>query len=121
MGLLSKSENKNPAGSGTQEEKKSWYARYHDKKRGKPIDDEELQKHLGMNKEELKIWARDRPGVGKNQLAGSAGKGSMSGLGGMAMADGLGGWGPEAEPKEDNRGLKFPPAKTGNKHNGTDE
>jgi hypothetical protein len=121
MGLFSKAENKNTAGSGTQEEKKSWYARYQDKKRGKPIDNEELQKHLGMNKEQLEIWARDRPGVGRSQLAGSAGNGRMSGLAGMAMADGLGGWGRDAEPKGENRGLKFPPEKTGNKHNEADK
>jgi hypothetical protein len=120
MGLLSKADKKDTDGSGAQEEKKSWYARYQDKKRGKPIDDEELQKHLGMNREELDTWARDKPGVGKNQLAGSAGKGSMSGLAGTAMADGLGGWGPGAEPNDENRGLKFPPENTEKKANGPD-
>lgn len=56
-------------------------------------------------------WAETRPGVGKNQLAGSATAGPTSGLAGMAMADGLGGWGPGAEPGDaKSRGLKYPPS-----------
>ncbi|GAB0136395.1 hypothetical protein EsDP_00004696 [Epichloe bromicola] len=74
-----------------------------------PIDDQDLVKYTGKTRDEINSWAESRPGVGRNQLAGKVGFGSTSGLGGMATAVGYGGWGPNAEPKGANRGMKFPP------------
>lgn len=111
MGIFSKKDAPKQANEAPTKEKKSLYQRWQDKKSGQPISDEELQKHLGMNRDELQSWSESQPGVGKNQLAGSAGKGHMSGLGGVAMADGFGGWGTDAEHNDQNRGMKFPPKK----------
>lgn len=98
--------------SGPEEKtKKNLYQRWQDKKRGKPISDEDLQKYLGKSREEIIAWSETRPGVGKNQLAGGIAIGPASGLGGVAAADGYGGWGPSAAPKDANRGMKFPPEK----------
>ena len=62
MGLLSKSKSEQPSeqsnsGDGTQptdEKKMGWYQRWQEKKKGQPISDEELQKHLGMDRSQLK-------------------------------------------------------------------
>lgn len=94
------------------EKEQSLYQRYKEKKRGPGPSDEDLKKYLGKSREEIKTWAENRPGVGKNQLAGSATAGETSGLAGVGMADGLGGWGPSAEPgNAETRGLKYPPQK----------
>lgn len=87
--------------------KKSLYQRYTDAKTGRnksPVSDADLKKYTGMTRGELNDWARDRPHVAGNQLAGSITVGPASGLGGMAAGDGFGGWGPGA-----SRELKFPP------------
>jgi len=89
--------------------KPSLYQKYQNWKRGKPIKDEDVKRHLGVSKEELMAWADTQPGVGKNQLAGSISQGSASGLGGLATGSGYGGWGPSAAPNDANRGMKFPP------------
>ncbi|KAI3392654.1 hypothetical protein diail_5335 [Diaporthe ilicicola] len=89
--------------SADDQSKKSLYQRYQDAKRGKPIPDEEVKKHMGMSKEELKDWAQDRPGVGGNQAAGKLGVGPASGFAGLEAAHGVGGWGPDAKGD-----LKFP-------------
>jgi hypothetical protein len=96
---------------GTDKRPQSFYQRYQEKKRGPGLSEEEIKKYTGKSRDELKTWADGTPGVGKNQLAGSATAGPTSGLAGMAMADGLGGWGPGAAPSGENRGLKFPPTK----------
>jgi hypothetical protein len=94
------------------EKGQSFYQRYKEKKRGPGPSDEDLQKYLGKSREEIKAWAENRPGVGKNQLSGSITAGETSGLGGVAAADGLGGWGRDAEPgNAETRGLKYPPQK----------
>lgn len=41
--------------------------------------DEELKKHTGKTNDELKAWAENAPGVGKNQKAGKIGMGPGSG------------------------------------------
>lgn len=87
--------------------KKSLYQRYSDAKTGRnkpPVSDADLKKYTGMTRDELNDWARDRPHVAGNRLAGSIDVGPASGLGGMAAGDGFGGWGPGASGD-----LKFPP------------
>lgn len=89
--------------------KKSLYQRYRDAKTGRnkpPVSDEELKKYTGMTRDELNDWARDRPHVAGNQLAGSITVGPASGFGGMAAGEGYGGWSPGAAAE-----LKFPPQK----------
>lgn len=91
--------------------KKSLYQRYKDAKTGRnkpPVSDEELKKYTGMTRGELNEWARDRPHVAGNQLAGSITAGPASGLGGMAAGEGYGGWGPGASAE-----MKFPPQQKG--------
>jgi hypothetical protein len=90
--------------------KPTLYQRWQEKKRSKPISDGDLMKYLGVTRTELMSWADQRPGVGKNQLAGKISQGSASGFGGMATAHGFGGWGHGAEPAGKDRGMKFPPA-----------
>lgn len=63
-----------------------------------------LKKYTGMTRGELNDWAKNRPHVAGNRLAGSIDVGPASGLGGVAAADGFGGWGPGASAE-----LKFPP------------
>ncbi|KPM38281.1 hypothetical protein AK830_g8287 [Neonectria ditissima] len=92
---------------------RSFYQRRQDRKRGKPLSDEDMLKYTGKSRDELKAWADGRPGVGKNQLSGTVTMGDTSGLGGMAAAEGYGGWGPSSNPNDENRGMKFPPAKEG--------
>jgi hypothetical protein len=90
-------------------QKKSLYQRYRDAKTGRnkpPISDADLKKYTGMTRDELNGWARDRPHVAGNQLAGSITAGPVSGLGGMAAGEGFGGWGPGASAQ-----MKFPPPK----------
>ena len=122
MGLFSKSSKSEqaaePAPSGSDgaqpveaEKKTGWYQRWQDKKRGQPISNEELQKHLGMDRSQLNTWASTTPGVGKNQLASQAGQGHQSGVAGMAMAEGYGGWGRDGHQDDGKRGMKFPPQK----------
>ncbi|KAG8166179.1 hypothetical protein KVR01_004731 [Diaporthe batatas] len=89
--------------------KRSLYQRYKDAKTGRnkpPVSDEELKKYTGMTRGELSDWARDRPHVAGNQLAGSITVGPVSGFGGMAAGEGFGGWGPGAAAE-----MKFPPQK----------
>lgn len=92
--------------------KKSLYQRFQGSKRGE-LTDEDIAKYTGKSRAELNAWAETQPGVGKNQLAGKLSAGPTTGLGGMAAADGFGGWGPSAEGKGDNRGMKFPPEEGG--------
>ncbi|KAL2873782.1 hypothetical protein SGCOL_011011, partial [Colletotrichum sp. CLE4] len=47
----------------TAPKKRSLYQRMQDKNRAE-ISEEDLQKYTGMNKADLKDWAKDRPGVG---------------------------------------------------------
>lgn len=99
----SSAETKTPAAA----PKKSLYQRYSDAKTGRnrpPVSDADLKKYTGMTRDELNDWARDRPHVAGNRLAGSIDVGPASGLGGMAASDGFGGWGPGASGD-----LKFPP------------
>ncbi|KAG6364163.1 hypothetical protein INS49_005761 [Diaporthe citri] len=87
--------------------KKSLYQRYQDAKTGRnrpPVSDAELKKYTGKTRDEIVDWARDRPHVAGNRLAGSIDVGPASGLGGTAAGDGFGGWGPGASAE-----LKFPP------------
>ncbi|KKY36653.1 hypothetical protein UCDDA912_g03325 [Diaporthe ampelina] len=87
--------------------KKSLYQRYSDAKTGRtkpPVSDADLKKYTGMTRDELNEWARGRPHVAGNRLAGSIDVGPASGLGGMAAGDGFGGWGPGASGEQ-----KFPP------------
>lgn len=89
--------------------KKSLYQRYQDAKTGRnkpPVSDADLKKYTGMTRDELNDWARDRPHVAGNQLAGSITAGPASGFGGAAAGEGYGGWGPGASAD-----LKFPPQK----------
>ncbi|PNP75410.1 hypothetical protein FNYG_11214 [Fusarium nygamai] len=92
-------------------DKKTLYERFQAGKKSVPLSDEDILKYTGKTRDELSTWADTQPGVGKNQLAGSATAGPISGLGGVAMADGLGGWGPSAHPNDKNRGMKFPPTR----------
>jgi hypothetical protein len=86
--------------------KKSLYQRYVDAKTGRnvQISDADLLKYTGKSRAELKDWAKDRPGVAGNQLAGKLAMGPASGLGGSQASEGYGGWGPSAEGQQ-----KFPP------------
>lgn len=83
--------------------KRSLYQRYEDAKNGrnKVVPDEDLQKHVGMTRDELSQWSRERPGVAANRNAGSITAGPATGLGGLDTGSGYGGWGPDAgrEPK----------------------
>ncbi|KAL1868249.1 hypothetical protein Daus18300_005973 [Diaporthe australafricana] len=83
--------------------KKSLYQRYKDAKSSKPMSEEDLKKHTGMSREELKDWAKDRDGVAGNQAAGKLDAGPASGFAGLEAAHGVGGWGPDAKGD-----LKFP-------------
>jgi len=102
--------NDNAAAEGSQAtpkpKKKSLYQRYVDAKRSRnvQISEADLLKYTGKTKAELQDWAKDRPGVGGNQAAGTLAMGPASGLGGVAAAEGFGGWGPDAAGK-----LKYPP------------
>lgn len=103
VSTASSAETKTPAAG----PKKSLYQRYSDAKTGRnkpPVSDADLKKYTGMTRDELNDWARDRPHVAGNRLAGSIDVGPASGLGGMAAGDGFGGWGPGASGD-----LKFPP------------
>lgn len=92
------------------DKKPSLYQRFQDKKRGPGPSDEDILKYTGKTREELRTWADDQPGVGKNQLAGKLAVGATSGLGGAGAAGGLGGWGMGAEPgNAKDRGMKYPP------------
>lgn len=96
-------ETKSPAAA----PKKSLYQRYQDAKTGRnkpPVSDADLKKYTGMTRDEINDWARDRPHVAGNRLAGSIDVGPASGLGGTAAGEGFGGWGPGASSE-----LKFPP------------
>ncbi|KAH8885458.1 hypothetical protein GQ53DRAFT_828862 [Thozetella sp. PMI_491] len=79
--------------------KKSLYRKYHDAKTGrnKTISDEDMLKYTGKTKDELEVWAKDRPDVGGNQLSGKIGMGPIP-------VDGALNWAP---PGKQN--LKFPP------------
>ncbi|AEO67478.1 uncharacterized protein THITE_2116361 [Thermothielavioides terrestris NRRL 8126] len=108
----------NPSAEGkSPKTKKSLYQRYVDAKtsRNVKISDADLQKYTGMNREQLNAWAKDRPGVAGNQLAGKLAMGQASGFGGLETSQGYGGWGPSAEGK-----AKFPPAPR-NETKGSDE
>lgn len=107
---MGSSHSNNPSAEGADESKPSLYQRMQEKKRGPPISDEDLAKYTGKTRAEFDTWAESQPGVGKNQVAGRIAQGSASGLAGMAAAEGLGGWGPNAEPSDPSRGMKFPPA-----------
>lgn len=96
-----------PPAAAAAPKKKSLYQRYSDAKTGRnrpPVSDEELKKYTGMTRDEINGWARDRPHVAGNRLAGSIDVGPASGLGGAAAGEGFGGWGPGASAE-----LKFPP------------
>lgn len=99
--------------------KKSWYKRYEDAKTGRnvQISDEDLKKYTGKSKAEIDQWAKDRPGVGVNQLAGKLTVGGATGLGGLETANGFGGWGPSAGDDK----MKFPPQKGGGEKKEGDE
>ncbi|UNI15876.1 hypothetical protein JDV02_002363 [Purpureocillium takamizusanense] len=104
--------------------KKSLYQRAQEKKRGpgtSGLSDEDLQKYTGKTRAEFDAWKETTPGVGKNQLAGKLAVGPASGLGGAATAGGLGGWGPDAEPNDKDRGMKFPPQPLPQKKSTVDE
>ena len=91
---------------------KSFYDRYQDKRRGPPLNDDDIKKYTGRSHDEITEWAETAPGVGKNQLAGKISVGGASGLGGVASAEGYGGGGYEGQDTGANRGLKYPPQKT---------
>ncbi|EXJ54129.1 hypothetical protein A1O7_09466 [Cladophialophora yegresii CBS 114405] len=59
------------------ERKGSWlgqkYASYQAAKRGAGPSDEDVLQYTGKDRDELRDWARDRPGVGGNQVAARAG------------------------------------------------
>lgn len=106
ISTTAQSETKPPAAT---PKKKSLYQRYSDAKTGRnkpPVSDAELKKYTGMTRAELNDWARDRPHVAGNRLAGSIDVGPVSGLGGTAAGEGFGGWGLGASGE-----LKFPPQK----------
>lgn len=50
--------------------------------------DEELKRYTGKTHDELKGWAEDAPGVGRNQKAGKIGMGSGSGGAATVGGDG---------------------------------
>ena len=111
----SQSTDKSGTASASENGKKSMYRRYQDAKGPRPINDDDILKYTGKTRSELHAWADTQPGVGKNQLAGSITVGPPSGLGGQAAAAGYGGWGPSAAPRDENRGMKFPPQSEGAK------
>ncbi|ODA83684.1 hypothetical protein RJ55_02199 [Drechmeria coniospora] len=88
---------------------KSLYQRAQAKKRGPAISDEDLERYTGKSRSEFDAWKATAPGVGGHQRAGTLAMGGASGLAGVAAGAGFGGWGPSAEPRDANRGLKFPP------------
>ncbi|KAH7171311.1 hypothetical protein EDB81DRAFT_636458 [Dactylonectria macrodidyma] len=103
-------------GSDDKDKKKpSLFQRMQDQKKSKPLSDEDILKYTGKTRDELKTWSESTPGVGRNQLSGRMAMGNTSGLGGMAAAEGYGGWGPNAEPNDGKRGMKFPPGREGDK------
>ncbi|KAF4332400.1 hypothetical protein FBEOM_13813 [Fusarium beomiforme] len=93
--------------------KLSLWQRFQEGKRSKPIPEEDLIKYLGMTRKELHQWAETTPGVGKNQLSGKVTQGDAAGFGGVSAAFGYGGWGPSAEPRGPDQGMKFPPLDSG--------
>ncbi|WQF84274.1 hypothetical protein CDEST_09288 [Colletotrichum destructivum] len=60
-----------PSTTERKEAKKSLFQRLQSTKRAE-ISEEDLLKYTGMTKDGLADWARDRPGVGKNQRAEGA-------------------------------------------------
>lgn len=99
MGLFSKSKEQKPCGepasttatgsdgasnrsaTGREQEKMGWYQRLQEKKKEQPISDEDLEKHLGMNRKQFNTWSEKAP-VGKNQPARYYPGGSAGGAGG---------------------------------------
>ena len=56
---------------GGHERKPSWYQRYESKRAGRDvsISDDQMKTTIGMDKEQLLLWSKARPGVGENQVS----------------------------------------------------
>ncbi len=99
FGKLFRKDKASASESSESQPKKSLVRKYRDAKasRSDTISDEEMLKYTGKTKDQLDVWAKDRPDVGGNQLAGKIGMGPTP-VGGTTS------WAPPGKQQ-----LKFPP------------
>jgi hypothetical protein len=101
MGSQSSKESPDVTKQNAEEPKQSLYKRYKSARMGRDnvISESDLRKFTGRDSKQMQEWAKDREGVGGNQLNESATA--------TVTTTGVVGWGSSS-----NAALKFPPAST---------